>query len=60
MLKVLSKFNQSSAQSLYKLILGSNVTTIIVFDEVMDLHRGTETKYGNLLQIDILTKLLVK
>jgi hypothetical protein len=60
MLKVLSKINQSSRQSIYKLIQGSNVTTIIEVGEFMDLHSRTETKYNKLLQIDIHTKLLIK
>ncbi len=60
MLKVLSKINPSSPQSIFKLILGSNFTKTIDVGVVIDLCRGSENKYGNLPEVDILTKLLVK
>ena len=60
MLTIVGKINQSSPQFIHELIQGSNVATIIFVGEVIDLYRGTETKYGKLLQIDILTKLSVK
>ena len=60
MLNELSKINQSSPKYVHQLIQGSNVTTIIDAGEVIDLYHGTKTKYGKLLQSDILTKLFVK
>ena len=60
MLKIVGKINQSSPQSIHELIQGSNVATIIFVGKVIDLYRGTETRYSKLLQSEILTKLFVK
>ena len=60
MLKIPGKINQSSPRFIHELIQESNVATIIFFGVVMDLYRGTETRYGKLLQSEILTKLFVK